>query len=94
MPLLLSEGHAVGALILSGVALVGTHHDLIQGAVVLVVAVVGAGAHGAFDGFVGMAIHKKASFEFGFGNSMCVSGKTIQEFLSDMVQELWRGILD
>ena len=49
----------------------GAHHDLIQGAVVLMVAVVGAGAHGAFDGLVGVTVHKKASFEFGSGNSMC-----------------------
>ena len=35
----------------------GTHQDLIQGAVVLVLAVVSAGLDGAFDALVCMAIH-------------------------------------
>ena len=69
--LLLAEGHAVGALLLGGIGLVGAHTDLVQRAVILVLAVVGAGAHGAPDGLVGMAVHKEASFAFGFGNSMC-----------------------
>ena len=56
-PLLFAEGHAVGALILGGVSLVGAHTDLVQRAVVLIFAVVCAGAHGAFDGLVGMAVH-------------------------------------
>ena len=56
-PLLFAEGHAVGALIHGGVALVGAHPDLVQGAVVGLAAVVGAGDHSAFDGLVGMAIH-------------------------------------
>ena len=82
--LLLAEGHAVSALVLGGICLMGTNHDPVQGAIVLVLAMVGTLADSAFDGFVGMAIHKKASFEFGFGNSMCVSGKTIQEYLSNV----------
>ena len=68
--LLLAEGHAVGALILSGVCLVGTNGDAVQGTVVFLLAVMGTLADGAFDGLVGMTAHKKASFEFGFGNSM------------------------
>jgi hypothetical protein len=58
--LLLAEGFAVGALILGGVHLVGTHQDLIQGAVVLVTAVVGALLDGALDALVGMTIHYKS----------------------------------
>ena len=56
---LLAEGLAVGALILGGVGLVGTHQNPIQGAVVLGVAVVSAGLDGAFDALVGMAVHSK-----------------------------------
>ena len=35
----------------------GTHQDLIQGAVVLVLAVISAGLDGAFDALVCMAVH-------------------------------------
>ena len=58
--LLLAEGHAVGALILSGVALVGAHHDLIQRAVVLLFPVMCTLVDGAFDGLVGMAVHSNS----------------------------------
>ena len=58
--LLLAEGHAVGALILSGVALVGAHHDLIQRAVVLLFTVMCTLVDGAFDGLVGMAVHSNS----------------------------------
>ena len=37
----------------------GTHLDGLQGAVILVLAVVGAVVHGAFDALVGGMIHKK-----------------------------------
>ena len=57
--LLLAEGLAVGALIHGGIGLMGTNHDLIQGAVVLGVAVVCAGLDGAFNALVGMAIHNR-----------------------------------
>jgi len=57
--LLLAEGHAVGALVHGGIGLVGTHQDLVQGAVVLALAVVGALLDGALDGSVGIAVHKK-----------------------------------
>ena len=70
MQLLLAEGHAVGALVNSRVRLMGTHHDLVQGAVVIVLTMVGTLLDGAFDALVGMTVHRKASFEFGFGNSM------------------------
>ena len=55
--LLLAEGHAVGALVNSGIHLVGTHQDLLQGAVVGIIAVVSALFYGAFDAFVGMTAH-------------------------------------
>ena len=53
----LAEGLAVGALIHGRVGLMGTNHDLIQGAVVFSVAVVSAGLDGAFNALIGMAIH-------------------------------------
>ena len=56
-PLALAEGLAVGALVLSGVGLMGAHQDAVQGAVVLAVAMVCAGLDGAFDALVGMAVH-------------------------------------
>jgi hypothetical protein len=55
--LLLAERHAVGTLLRGGIALMGTHQDPLQGAVVLAVAVVSAGLHGAFNALVGMAVH-------------------------------------
>ena len=55
--LLLAEGHAVGALVHGGVILMGTHQDAVQRAVVLGVAVIGAGLDGAFNALVGMAVH-------------------------------------
>ena len=57
MSLLLAEGHAVGALVLGGVALMGAHHDAVQGAVVLLFTMVCALVYGAFDGLVGMTVH-------------------------------------
>ena len=53
------EGHAVGALIHSGIALVGTHQNPVQGAVILAAAVMGALMHGAFNGLVGVTIHNR-----------------------------------
>ena len=52
-----AEGLAVGALIHSGICLVGAYQDLVQGAVVLGIAVVSAGLDGAFDALVGIVIH-------------------------------------
>ena len=57
MSLLFAEGLAVGALVHGGVCLVGTDHDPIQRAVVLVLAVVCALGNGAFDALVGIAVH-------------------------------------
>ena len=55
--LLLAEGLAVGALIHSGICLVGAYLDLVQRAVVLGVAVIGTGLDSAFDALVGVAVH-------------------------------------
>ena len=55
--LLLAEGHAVGALVHSGVCLVGTHHDPLQGAVVCFIAMVHALGNGALDALVGIVVH-------------------------------------
>ena len=60
--LLSAEGHAVGALFHGGIAFVGTHQNLVQGAVVFALAVVGALADGALHTFVGMAVHIFPSF--------------------------------
>lgn len=66
--LLLAEGHAVGALILSGIALVGAHTDLAQSAVVAALGVVGALIDGTFDALV--LVHTKNLLCFGFGDSI------------------------
>jgi hypothetical protein len=55
--LLLAERHAVGALVLGGVAFVGTDHDAVQGAVVFLLTVMGTLVHGAFDGLVCVTVH-------------------------------------
>ena len=55
--LLFAEGLAVGTLVLGGVALMGAHQNPVQGAVVLLVAVVCAGLHGAFNALVCVAVH-------------------------------------
>ena len=55
--LLLAEGLAVGALIHSGILLVGAHHDAVQRTVVFGVAVVSAGLDGTFDALVCVGIH-------------------------------------
>ena len=57
--LLLAEGLAVGALIHGRICFVGTHQNLVQGAVVFGVAVIGAGLNGAFDALISMAIHSR-----------------------------------
>ena len=56
----LAEGLAVGALVLGGVHLVGAHQDLVQRAVVLVTAVMGALLDGALDALVCMTVHSKS----------------------------------
>ena len=51
---LLAEGQAVGALVLGGVALMGAHHDPVQGTVVGVLGVVGTLLDGTLDALVGV----------------------------------------
>ena len=51
------EGHAVGALVLGGIAFMGAYQNGIQGAVVLGGAVVGALADGTLNALVCMAVH-------------------------------------
>ena len=82
--LLLAERLAVGALVVSGIHLVGANQDFVQRTVVLVAAVMGALLDGTFDTLVCMTIHRKASFEIGFGNSMGSFQKTIQEKRSNV----------
>lgn len=77
--LFLAEGLAIGAFGLGGVHFMGTHLNAVEGAVVLTAAVMGAGPNGAFDTFVGMAIHKLASFIIGFYPSMSAGGEIMQE---------------
>ena len=60
--LLLAEGHAVGALVHGGIHLMGANQNLVQGAVVLVAAMMGTLLDGAFDALVCMAVHMRSSF--------------------------------
>ena len=55
--LLLAEGLAVGALVHGRVGLVGADQNLVQGAVVLTLAVVCALLNGTFDGLICIAVH-------------------------------------
>ena len=70
MLLLLAEGHTVGALIHRGAGLVGAHQNLVQRAVVLVLAVVCAVLNGTFDALVGVVVHLKILLFIWFGCSM------------------------
>ena len=55
--LLHAEGLAVGALVLGGICLMGAHQDLIQRAVVCLLAVMGALLNSAFNALVSLAVH-------------------------------------
>ena len=89
--LLFAEGFAVGALVHSGVHLMGTHQDAVQGAVVLILAMMGALLDGAFDTFVGMTVHCSSSFEFEFGYSMARRKKSMLEKVSSIAfsMQMW-----
>ena len=56
-PLLSAERLAIGTLGHSGVLLMGTNQDALQGAVVGFVAMVNTLLYGAFNAFIGMAVH-------------------------------------
>ena len=58
LQLLLAEGHAVGALVNSGIHLVGAHQDFVQVAVIFVAAMMGTLCDGTLNTLVGMAIHR------------------------------------
>ena len=53
----LSKGLAVGALIHSGIALMGAHQNPVQGAVVCFITVMSALLYGAFNALVCVTIH-------------------------------------
>ncbi len=55
--LFFAEGHTVGALILGGIALMGTYQNPLQRAVVCFVAVVSALMNSTLDALVGIAVH-------------------------------------
>ena len=56
------EGFAVGALIHGGVHLVGADQDLVQGAVIGALTVVGALLDRTLDALVAVAVHSHSSF--------------------------------
>ena len=68
--LLLTEGHAVSALIHGRVCLMGAYQDLVQGAVVLLVTVMGALLDSALDALVGIAVHNRFLLFCKYGTSM------------------------
>ena len=55
--LFLAEGHAVSALVLGGICLVGAHQNALQGAEVCFVTVICALMNSAFNALVCFAIH-------------------------------------
>ena len=63
--LLLAEGLAIGALVHSGVLLMGTNLDAIQRAIVLGIAVVGACLDSAGDALICFAVHSLFLLCFG-----------------------------
>ena len=77
--LLLSEGHTVGALIHRGAGLVGAHQNLVQRAVVLVLAVVCAILNGTFNALVGVVVHLKILLYIWFVCSMPDFPQAIRE---------------
>ena len=56
--LLLAERHTVSTLILSGICFVGADGNLVEGAVVFLLAMMGTLTDSALDGLVGMTVHK------------------------------------
>ena len=60
----------------------GADQDLIQGTVVLLAAMMGTLLDGTLDTLICMTVHRKASFEIGFGSSMDRFPKTMLEKLS------------
>ena len=67
----------------------GTHQNLIQGTVILVLTMVGALLDGTFDALVCMTVHRKASFKIGFGNSMDSVFKIMLAKVSNVAKSLF-----
>ena len=78
----LTEGLAVGALIHGRIYFVSAHQNSVQGAVVLVFAVMSALMHGALNALVGVTIHCFLLLLNEFGVSIAEREKGIQEKLS------------
>ena len=57
IPLLLAEGLAVSALVHGGVTLMGANQDPVQGAIVCLIAMMGALCYGTFDALVCVTVH-------------------------------------
>ena len=73
----------------------GANQDFVQRTVVLVTAMMGALLDGTFDTLVCMTIHRKASFEIGFCNSMDSGGESMQESFSKLAKMtlLWYCVI-
>lgn len=64
---LFTEGFTVGALVHGGIQLVGTHQNAVQGAIVLVFAMMRALLDGTLDALIGMTVHLASSFDLDSG---------------------------
>ena len=54
----LAEGLTVGTLVHGRIGLVGANQDMIQRAIVLRIAMIGAGLDGTLDALIGLAVHR------------------------------------
>ena len=72
-----------------------THQDLVQGAVVLVSAVMGTLGNGTFDTLIGMTVHINDLLCFGFGNSMVRNSGSMQTIFSNLAfyRFLWYCVM-
>ena len=82
--LLLAEGHAVGALIHGGVALMGTDQNAVQSTVILILAVVCTLVNSALNALVSLVVHICSSF-FVDRDSMADFFCYIPSFLIDIL---------
>lgn len=62
----------------------GAHQDAIQGAVVLISAVMRALLDGTFDTLICMTIHRKSSFDIGYGHIIGRNQQIIPEYFSKL----------
>ena len=91
--LLLPEGLAVGALVHGRILLMGANQDLVQRAVVLMAAVMGALLDSAFDALVCVTVHKETSFELDSGIVWTDSGKLCRKLFPMLPNVLSCAIL-